>query len=404
VAEYTRAEAKAGIVIVVAVILFFALLVFVSDYSQFVSPKRSVEVVFEGVQGLKTKDPVRYAGMRVGKIATMTVTAAGDVNAVGASDDDPNRLPLANRQVVVVSFKLAKEFEVRKDDDITINKTLTGGLTLEIVPNGEQDVWNPGDGPIRGNEPPGLAHYANRGAKLIDNIEATLQMLKAKGGRVLDSADKLGKRFNDIFDDEQEEQLRNLIANIDKTSKSLVVTSERIQTMIEKEGEGTKTLKDLRNTIAQVDRLLQDSRKDVLEVVKNLRESSRKFSGLTEEAGGTVASVNKILDRNRDNIEDTSGKMKSMADNLQAWSEDVRRHPWVLLRKPDDDEIAEKEISFAARQIKQGLTRADRTVEALLEVSKAKSLSEDEGVRLTNELKQILEQVRKLQKKLERKL
>jgi phospholipid/cholesterol/gamma-HCH transport system substrate-binding protein len=67
--------------------------------------------------------------------------------------------------------------------------------------------------------------------------------------------------------------------------------------------------------------------KNLPDIMKKLDESSSNLKAITEK-------TDKLIGENRQNIETMVENFKDLATNLKETSDDVKIHPWKLLRKP----------------------------------------------------------------------
>jgi phospholipid/cholesterol/gamma-HCH transport system substrate-binding protein len=404
VAQYTRSEAKAGLVIVAALLLFGGILVFITDYRRILQPSRRVRVVFQDVQGLRVKDPVRYAGLTVGKVADIRIAPVAGLQPVGPDEPDTFRPPVENRRVALVTVSLPRDLSIRDDDVICVNRTLTGGLTVEIRPDGRGPEWQEDGPPIRGTEYPALTDYARRGSALLAAAEDAIRLFDQSITDIADGVGSVVGSVRRVLDEKQQEQLRAAIANLDQASADLAKSARRVTALLEDDGEAARTVEEARRAAAELQKLIAESRDDAAAAVKNLRRTSERLEGLTGDAALAVGKLNTVLDRTREPVGDAARDLRTMARNLETWSEDVRRKPWLLLRKPDEEETARRDLAFAARQLRESLAEADRTVGRLLDAARDEKLPDPDARKLATELKKTMDEVRALHGRLERRL
>ena len=76
--EHSRSELKAGAMILVALFMLLVIIFSVSDIESLFIPMTKVRVWFQEVRGLKVNDPVLYAGVNVGRVASLKVEEGKD--------------------------------------------------------------------------------------------------------------------------------------------------------------------------------------------------------------------------------------------------------------------------------------------------------------------------------------
>jgi phospholipid/cholesterol/gamma-HCH transport system substrate-binding protein len=77
--EYRRTEIRAGIFLLLSFVILVVMVFAVSDVQSLFRKKKEVKVLFSFSDGIEKNAPVRYSGMKVGKVENVRVaTEHGD--------------------------------------------------------------------------------------------------------------------------------------------------------------------------------------------------------------------------------------------------------------------------------------------------------------------------------------
>lgn len=98
--------------------------------------------------------------------------------------------------------------------------------------------------------------------------------------------------------------------------------------------------KSLKTTIANLQdvssdiKVMTSSKEEVAQGLKNLPELLKKLDASAESLKAITAKSDTIVTENKKNIDAAMISFKEMAQNLKETTDDVKSHPWKLLRKP----------------------------------------------------------------------
>ncbi len=258
--EYRRNEIRAGIFLLVSFAILVVMVFAVSDIKNVFRKKKEVKVLFSFSDGIEKNAPVRYSGMKIGKVESVRVA------------------PEHNDRIEV-TLNVYSDTVIKQDTRASIKTLgLVGGKYVELS-GGTPESRQLRDGEVlRGEE----------SLKLEDLTKSALDVVA---------------------------KLKNIATNLDRTlgdpalTKSLKATVENLQ-------EVTANVKVMTSSKEEVAQGL----KSLPELLKKLDENAANLKAITEKS-------DKILGDNKKNID-------AMIQNLKETTDDVKSHPWKLIRKP----------------------------------------------------------------------
>lgn len=265
--EYRRNEIRAGLFLLLSFVILVVMVFAVSDIQSLFRKKKQVNVLFSYSDGIDKNAPVRYSGMKIGKVESVRVS--------------PN-----HNEQIEVTLNVYRDTVIKTDTRAAIKTLgLVGGKYVELSGGSlEADPVEPG-GVLRGEE----------SLKLEDLTRAALDV----AGKLRNIANNLN---SSLGDPKLGKALKTTVRNLQEASANIkVMTSGR-----EEVAEGLRNLP---------------------EVMRKLDESAGNLKAITEKS-------DKILGENRKNIEVMLRSFRDMAQNLKETTDDVKSHPWKLIRKP----------------------------------------------------------------------
>ena len=257
---------------------------------------RTFKIVYTKVDGLSPSNPVTLNGYKIGKVQKINF--------------NPN-----DTKELIVDVIIENDVKFSKTSKAELYETgLIGGKAIAIIPDYDNNVIaNSGDYLI-GVVKPGLTDLVNQ---IMPQIQLQLETVMKKAEIVLSNV-------NSLFDEKTKESLKSSIDEFGSLTNSLSETSANINdfikdnspnltTTIDNLNETSLTIKDISNSISEVDLNL---------ILTNL--------------DSTISSLNKITNKLNQG-EGTAGKLlyddglfKNLDDatkNLEELIEDIKLNP-----------------------------------------------------------------------------
>lgn len=266
---------------------------------------------------------------------------------------------------VAVTLSLPRRLSIHRNSQVRIDKSLTGNLAI-VVSQGWGQLAGP-DEVLVGDE-----------LTFIDRISTQLESITQKIDPLVSDVQKL------VFD------LRSMIAHVkdvtveqkvdpalDKLNQGLA----DLQGMLQENRPGIKasvdsareTMDNLKAASADAKEITSSNKDRIAATLKNVEETSAKINKAGDGAQELMTKLtalaekgNGIMDENRRNIQKTVENLKTLSVDATATVADIRRHPWRLLVKPDDEDVNTLNVYDAARDYNRGATAINDAVLDLL--------------------------------------
>ncbi len=287
-------EARVGVIIVAAILLFFFGLMYLREFS-FGKSEYDVTVLFETVTGLDQDDPVIVSGLKVGQ--------AQDMQLVG--------------DTVHVKLRIDARYQFPRDSKAILrNLTLLGDKAIEIVQGSSSEMLQPGD-IIPGKLETDIFELAEAAAPIGEDIAVLL------------------KRFRSTFDENTEASLKSSLRNLQTISGAVAeVVAKDI-------GEMESAIQSLRAAAKNLEQLTEPEGKSMHQVIVNLDSSASHLKAATARMSRAAASVESLLGK-IEKGEGTLGKLihdDAVYRNLEKFTQeldllilDVKQHPQKYIK------------------------------------------------------------------------
>ncbi len=370
--EYRSSDYKAGMFIFLSLIAFAVFIFMLGDVKERFTPKKNVRVVFNFTVGLEIGAPVRYAGLLAGRVQEIDLLNSLDEEGVDR---------------VIVQAQINPSIKVRRDSIATIKTSgLMGGPYLDIRPGSSRS-------PVLADGEQLLGQDSFQFTQMGDMVEeVVLQVRKftqLADSLTVDSRDTLKafkvslENLNGILVDnrgEIRENLKNLArvsgelykvlegngAKIGQTIEHIhSFTKKADRLMTDKEVNFVKIIEQTEGLTAQLESLLKENRVGITELVKSMKEDTgtiaKNISSASNSLDETLHQSSGILIENRRSILEMIQNLNESSRNLKAITEDVKRNPWKLVRKTDEQsEETKKEFKDGIKPSKVRMQRLDK--------------------------------------------
>jgi len=287
-------EARVGVVIVLAVGIFFFGVLYLREYSL---TKKEYEITakFETVAGLELQDPVIISGYKIGQVKDMQLV----------EDSVEVRLFIDSR------YPLARDSKA-----ILRNLTLLGDKAIEIVRGTSPEKLQPGMA-ISGKLETDFFDLAEAAAPIGEDITVLL------------------KRFRSTFDENTEASLKGSLRNLNAISGAM---AGNVTQNVE---EIAQALASLKTAARNLEQLTEPEGKSMRDVIANLDSSASSLKAATMRLSSAAGSMEKMLGK----IEKGEGSLgrlihdDALYRNLEKFTQDldllildVKQHPQKYIK------------------------------------------------------------------------
>jgi phospholipid/cholesterol/gamma-HCH transport system substrate-binding protein len=256
------------------------------------------------LSGLEVGSPVKYSGIRVGRV-------------------DSVRIDPADVGVILVEISLDHRTPVAEDTRANLgSQGITGLKYIEL---------SRGSSRARVREP---GEEIPAGTSLFDSLASQAGDIAAKVEGVLD-------RVADLSGPETKERIgrlldrsETLLATIDATVSENRAALGTLATRLSGTAAQVERLSaELAGTARRVNALLDETTL----LVKNARLTPERLNVVLEQGAGVLTSLNMLLTQSRRDLVEAIGYLRETAENTSALSQKLRDDPTLLLRGESDE-------------------------------------------------------------------
>jgi phospholipid/cholesterol/gamma-HCH transport system substrate-binding protein len=301
-------------VLVAAALLIITALSVAGTFSRGNIPHRSY---FKFAGGLEPGAAVRYGGMK-----------AGSVQAVRVDPDDSTRIEVA--------FDVARDIPVKTDSVAKIASLgALGDNYVELTTGTRQAPVAPPGSVVRSAESMSFSDLGDMVGNLQPMVRQALQKLNDR----LDELQVTLARTNDLLNDRNRANISASLGNVNgmlaEDRPRIRATLDNVQTA---SARLTPLLDDLKKTMAQANDVLGHIDAVVLENRQDLRSSVVELRQTLATASSVVDQLDRTLDYNVDNIDETLENIRETTENLKDLTESLKRRPYTLIRPANPKE------------------------------------------------------------------
>jgi len=265
--EYRGSEIRAGIFLLLSFVVLVVMVFAVSDIQSLFKQKKEVRALFSFSDGIEKNAPVRYSGMKVGKVQQVRV------------------LPEQHNEIELI-LSVYQDTVIKKDTKAAIKSLgIVGGKYVDLSSgSSEAPVLGPGDA-LKGEEP----------LKLEDLTKMALDVVN---------------------------KFKNIATNLDRVlgdpamAKSLKTTVQDLQIAV----ANIKVMTSSKDEVAQ-------SLKNLPELVKKLDDSLTNLKAITDKSDKLVGENRKNVDIMVESFRDMGKNLKDASADIKAQPWKLLRKP-----------------------------------------------------------------------------
>jgi phospholipid/cholesterol/gamma-HCH transport system substrate-binding protein len=173
---------------------------------------------------------------------------------------------------LVVEIGVKKSYQIPDNSVMMITSDLLGGKTIALMP---------GDSPTMADD--GATLQGGTAPDLIGSITGSLLPIADKAGQLMNSLDSLISGLQHTFDDETQKNIRNIVANVER-----LITDER------------KKISAILTNFESVSSNLQKSNEDISQLIAHLNQFSETLAesdvkNTVDKANHSLSQLNALL-------------------------------------------------------------------------------------------------------------
>jgi phospholipid/cholesterol/gamma-HCH transport system substrate-binding protein len=311
------AEVKVGLFVVGALAILSVGTLWVAGSAVWSGPKALYTVRMTDSGGVAAGDRVRYAGVIIGRVESVTLRPE-------------ERWPVAIRVAIDPDLVLKEDASARIS-----TSGLLGSSYLEIDPGTAGSPVLPPGGDVYGEETAGLEAALSRvdeiAGKAVVLLDQTSSILKEVSGKI----GPLLARVDALLSEENAENVQLLLASLRRTTEE---AGPRLNSLLarldEISGDLEEGVDDLPELTEHIDGLVEDLR-------AALGPEGSRLAGLLDTSRSTLGSAGEALEllaENRGELDATLADLREVMANLKAFSQQIKERPYSLVRiKPEAD-------------------------------------------------------------------
>lgn len=255
-------ETKVGALTAIAITLLILGFNFLKGRSLFKSGT-FIYAKYKDTKGIMVSNPVYVKGLQVGTVYEL---------------EETNK----NIDEIVVAIKLNKEFNIPNNSLASISASPLGSTTMEITLGDSKTFLQPNDTIYTTDNPGLLGDLTNKAAPIMDQVKITVHTL-----------DSVLRNLNSVMDDATKANLQSTIANFNRVSAELILTSQSLQAMMNQQsGSLAKSLSNVNSFTAN----LAGNNDRINSTLANLDNTTQKFAkadieGTVQQMQTTIATL-----------------------------------------------------------------------------------------------------------------
>ncbi len=296
---------RAGLFLILALAILVIGSLWVAGFHPGGAEKAAYEVLMKGSGGVRQGDPVRIAGMDVGRVQGIELRPGVEWPVV---------------------FRIGLDAQILITDAASARLTadgLLGSPYLEIDPGPAGEPALPPGTPIAGVESAsavdamsGLGELSDRAGVALDEVAVLLQSLSARTGPLLE-------RFEMLLSDDNLASISESLTAMRDTMQEAGPRLTSLMTRLDELSVGLET------GVAGIPDLTGDLQGLVGDLRTALGPGGERLSSLLDSAGDSVSS----MEMNKGELEAMVRDLRLATANLKAFTESIKERPSALVRR-----------------------------------------------------------------------
>ncbi len=307
-------EAKVGLVVIVALVIFVTTFLVVANV-QLTGQTHRYRTYFSYIGGLDEGGIVRFGGRKAGTIQSLT----------------PWSEDMTRTEVV---FTLRVEIPLNRDSVATIaSLNALGQNYLEIMPGSSQAARIEPGGTVPSAEALTFSDLTRKVAQVADTATDLMGQIDLKMTVVADDIHGLLANLQEISGQDNQRRIAGILESsnelletqtpkIDRLTTQFSETLERVEVLVEEYRRLARTADE---TVANTNRTVNETREPLKASLDEIRTTLQEARTLVEDARAMMV-------MNEGNVTQIVENFRRASEDIAALSSELRQRPWTLIR------------------------------------------------------------------------
>lgn len=293
-ADIRSADVKAGLLVLLAIIIFFGFFFMIAGIG-FKDKTKQFVSRFSNSNGIQTGTVVRVGGVLVGK-----------VDRVYFPEDDETRIEVL---LTVNASTPVKQNSVAFITSIGI----MGDYYVEITPGTMESPLLPDGSILQSKDVPSLTQF---GAQMAEPF-----------GRITLQIEEMLANLNKFMSEKNSQHVSSMIASLD----TMILQNQGNASQITK--NMAELTQNLQAVADRLDKMMDKNSDNLSSALEGLTSSMAHADSLLIELVSTSSQLNYMLTSNETNFYEVVENLQNASDNFQVFSRKIKEQPWSLIRK-----------------------------------------------------------------------
>jgi phospholipid/cholesterol/gamma-HCH transport system substrate-binding protein len=288
--EYKSSEIKAGLFILVSLVLLFAFLLTIMGINRW-GDKDIYRAHFEYIGGIEKGSLVRFGGLEVGRVEKVEFTG------------------LDSAEIALV-LEIEENTPVRKNSRAFLTTLgIMGAYYVEITPGSADAPLLPPGSVLETKDVPGFVQ------------------LTEPANQAMQQATDLIKSLNDVLNKENRQQIASMLKGMNQLVTQNTVQMNELMVNMNRLSRKLESSVDMANMImARNDSTLHNNLLELEMTLAQTRSMAQSVNELVQELDHTVGT-------NREQWNQTMQGIRDITHHVNQLTESLKDRPWLLIRK-----------------------------------------------------------------------
>lgn len=356
--EYRSSEVKAGFFIFISLMGLIVMIFMLGNIQDYFKPRKALRIVFNFTGGMEVGAPVRYAGLDIGSVKDIELLGEGkNQDRVAVVAEINPKISIKKNSIAMIK-----------------TSGLMGGLYIDVRPGTKGSPPLGDNEELIGEDSFEIAKIGDMATEIVLEIRRFTQLseeLVTDARSTLKDVRGSMANMNTILTENRKyvrgsmenalkisENVSTLVeknsGKLETTLDHMVSASEKSDKLLtDKDADIREIIDQMHNLTREMEILLADTRPGVTSLINSMEANAHE---ITLDIDRTATSVertlgqsNSIMVENRRNLLQLLQNMNETSRNLKSLTEDLKRNPWKLVRKSDEVAVPPAEATVPGK-------------------------------------------------------